>query len=92
MGSQGQLEPKAIVLGAFGELVRRCYALKKGGTYVVIRDPQVALHLLTVRASQLQSHYDADLLVNALPVGMSLTLVSPSYQEGLTSLRPEMRD
>ena len=82
---------KAIVLGAFGGAGQAiCYALKKGGAYVVgvSRNPQVSSSFVdcTITYDQLSSHYDADILVNATPVGMSPhTGVSPLSKEELTS-------
>lgn len=82
---------KAIVLGAFGGAGHAiCYALKKGGAYVVgvSRNPQVSSSFVdcTIIYDQLSSHYDADILVNATPVGMSPhTGVSPLSKEELAS-------
>lgn len=82
---------KAIVLGAFGGAGQAiCYALKKGGAYVVgvSRNPQVSSSFVdcTITYDQLTSHYDADILVNATPVGMSPhTGVSPLSKEELAS-------
>lgn len=82
---------KAIVLGAFGGAGQAiCYALKKGGAYVVgvSRNSQVSSSFVdcTITYDQLSSHYDADILVNATPVGMSPhTGVSPLSKEELAS-------
>lgn len=82
---------KAIVLGAFGGAGQAiCYALKKGGAYVVgvSRNPQVSSSFVdcTITYDQLTSHYDADILVNATPVGMSPhTGVSPLSKKELAS-------
>lgn len=82
---------KAIVLGAFGGAGQAiCYALKKGGAYVVgvSRNPQVSSSFVdcTITYDQLTFHYDADILVNATPVGMSPhTGVSPLSKEELAS-------
>lgn len=82
---------KAMVLGAFGGAGQAiCYALKKGGAYVVgvSRNPQVSSSFVdcTITYDQLTSHYDADILVNATPVGMSPhTGVSPLSKEELAS-------
>lgn len=82
---------KTIVLGAFGGAGQAiCYALKKGGAYVVgvSRNPQVSSSFVdcTITYDQLTSHYDADILVNATPVGMSPhTGVSPLSKEELAS-------
>lgn len=69
-------QKKAIVLGAFGGAGQAvCYALKKSGSYIVgvSRNPQVSSSFVdcAITYDRLQSHYDADLLVNATPVGMS---------------------
>lgn len=80
---------KAIVLGAFGGAGQAiCYAFNKGGAYVVgvSRNPQVSSSFVdcTITYDQLTSHYDADILVNATPVGMSPhTGVSPLSKEEL---------
>lgn len=82
---------KTIVLGAFGGAGQAiCYALKKGGAYVVgvSRNPQVSSSFVdcTITYDQPTSHYDADILVNATPVGMSPhTGVSPLSKEELAS-------
>lgn len=82
---------KAIVLGAFGGAGQAiCYALKKGGAYVVgvSRNPQVSPSFVDcpITYDQLSSYYDADILVNATPVGMSPhTGVSPLSKEELAS-------
>lgn len=82
---------KVIVLGAFGGAGQAvCYALKKGGAYVVgvSRNPHVSSTYVdcTISYDQLKLHYDADLLVNATPVGMSPhDDVSPLAKEELAS-------
>ena len=82
-------QKKAIVLGAFGGAGQAvCYALKKGGAYVVgvSRNSQVSSLFVdcAITYDQLQSHYDANLLVNATPVGMSPhTDISPLTKEEL---------
>ena len=80
-----------VVLGAFGGAGQAvCYALKKGGAYVVgvSRNPQVSSSFVdcAITYDRLQSHYDADLLVNATPVGMSPHAgISPLAKEELAS-------
>lgn len=66
---------KTIVLGAFGGAGQAiCYALKKGGAYVVgvSRNPHESSSYVdcAITYDQIKLHYDADLLVNATPVGM----------------------
>ena len=84
-------QKKAIVLGAFGGAGQAvCYALKKGGAYVVgvSRNPQVNSSFVdcAITYDQLQSRYDADLLVNATPVGMSPHAgISPLAKEELAA-------
>ena len=84
-------QKKAIVLGAFGGAGQAvCYALKKGGAYVVgvSRNPHVSSSFVdcTITYDQLQCHYDADLLVNATPIGMSPHAgISPLTKEELAS-------
>ena len=84
-------QKKAIVLGAFGGAGQAvCHALKKGGAYVVgvSRNPQVSSSFVdcAITYDQLQSHYDADLLVNATPVGMSPHAgISPLAKEELAA-------
>lgn len=84
-------QKKAIVLGAFGGAGQAvCYALKKGGAYVVgvSRNPQVSSSFVdcAITYDQLQCHYDADLLINATPVGMSPHAgISPLTKEELAS-------
>ena len=84
-------QKKAIVLGAFGGAGQAvCYALKKGGAYVVgvSRNPQVSSTCVdcTITYDQLQSHYGANLLVNATPIGMSPHAgISPLTKEELAS-------
>ena len=82
---------KAIVLGAFGGAGQAiCYALKKDGAYVVgvSRNPHVSSSYVdcAITYDQIKSHYDADLLVNATPVGMSPHAgVSPLSKEELAA-------
>ncbi len=69
-------QKKTIVFGAFGGAGQAiCYALKKGGSYVVgvSRNPHKSSSYVdcAITYDQLKLHYDADLLVNATPVGMS---------------------
>jgi len=84
-------QKKAIVLGAFGGAGQAvCYALKKSGAYVVgvSRNPQVSSSFVdcSITYDQLQFHYDADLLVNATPVGMSPHAgISPLTKEELAA-------
>ena len=84
-------QKKAIVLGAFGGAGQAiCYALKKGGAYVagVSRSPHVRSSFVDcpITYDQLKSHYDADLLVNATPVGMFPHAgVSPLSKEELSA-------
>ncbi len=84
-------QKKAMVFGAFGGAGQAiCYALKKGGAYVVgvSRNPQVSSSFVdcSITYDQLQFHYDADLLVNATPVGMSPHAgISPLTKEELAS-------
>ena len=68
-------QKKAVVFGAFGGAGQAiCYALKKGGAYVVgvSRSPHVSSSYVdcAITYDQLKLHYDANLLVNATPVGM----------------------
>ena len=68
-------QKKAMVFGAFGGAGQAiCYALKKGGAYVVgvSRNPHESSSYVdcAITYDQLKLHYDADLLVNATPVGM----------------------
>lgn len=68
-------QKKAIVFGAFGGAGQAiCYALKKGGAYVVgvSRNPHESSSYVdcAITYDQIKSHYDANLLVNATPVGM----------------------
>mgnify|MGYP000843659853 FL=1 len=65
----------AMVFGAFGGAGQAiCYALNKGGAYVVgvSRNPHESSSYVdcAITYDQIKSHYDADLLVNATPVGM----------------------
>ena len=82
---------KAIVLGAFGGAGQAiCYALKKDGAYVVgvSRNPHVSSSYVdcAITYDQLKLHYDADLLVNATPIGMSPHAgVSPLSKEELAA-------
>lgn len=82
---------KTIVLGAFGGAGQAiCYALKKGGSYVVgvSRNPQISSSYVdcAITYDQIKSHYDADFLVNATPVGMSPHAgVSPLSKEELAA-------
>ena len=84
-------QKKAIVLGAFGGAGQAvCYALKKSGSYIVgvSRNPQVNSSFVdcAITYDQLQSRYDADLLVNATPVGMSPHAgISPLAKEELAA-------
>ena len=84
-------QKKAIVFGAFGGAGQAiCYALKKGGAYVVgvSRNPhESSLYVdRAITYDQLKLHYDADLLVNATPVGMSPHAgISPLAKEELAS-------
>ena len=82
-------QKKAIVFGAFGGAGQAiCYALKKGGAYVVgvSRNPHVSSSFVdcAITYDQLKLHYDANLLVNATPVGMSPHAgISPLTKEEL---------
>ena len=82
---------KAIVLGAFGGAGQAiCYALKKGGAYVVgvSRNPhESSLYVdRAITYDQLKFHYDAELLVNATPIGMFPHAgVSPLSKEELST-------
>ena len=84
-------QKKAIVLGAFGGAGQAiCYALKKGGAYVVgvSRNPHESSSYVhcVITYDQLKSHCDADLLVNATPVGMFPHAdVSPLSKEELSA-------
>ena len=84
-------QKKAIVLGAFGGAGQAiCYALKKGDAYVVgvSRNPHESSSFVdcTITYDQLKLHYDAHLLVNATPVGMSPHAgVSPLSNEELAA-------
>lgn len=84
-------QKKAIVLGAFGGAGQAiCYALKKGGAYVVgvSRNPHESSSYVdcAITYDQLKSHCDADLLVNATPVGMFPHAdVSPLSKEELSA-------
>ena len=84
-------QKKAIVFGAFGGAGQAiCYALKKSGAYVVgvSRNPHESSSYVdyAITYDQLQSYYDADLLVNATPVGMSPHAgVSPLSKEELSA-------
>lgn len=84
-------QKKAIVFGAFGGAGQAiCYSLKKGGAYVVgvSRNPHVSSSFVdcAITYDQLKLHYDANLLVNATPVGMSPhTGISPLAKEELAA-------
>ena len=84
-------QKKAIVFGAFGGAGQAiCYALKKGGSYVVgvSRNPHESSSYAdcAITYDQLKLHYDADLLINATPVGMSPHAgVSPLSKEELAA-------
>ena len=84
-------QKKAIVLGAFGGAGQAiCYALKKGGSYVVgvSRNPHESSSYVdrAITYDQLKLHYDANLLVNATPVGMFPHAgVSPLSKEELSA-------
>ncbi|MBF0947332.1 MAG: shikimate kinase, partial [Atopobium sp.] len=84
-------QKKAIVFGAFGGAGQAiCYALKKGDAYVVgvSRNPRVSSSFVdcAITYDQLKLHYDANLLVNATPVGMSPHAgVSPLSKEKLAA-------
>lgn len=84
-------QKKAIVFGAFGGAGQAiCYSLKKGGAYVVgvSRNPHVSSSFVdcAITYDQLKLHYDANLLVNATPVGMSPHAgVSPLSKEKLAA-------
>ena len=84
-------QKKAMVFGAFGGAGQAiCYALKKGGAYVVgvSRNPhESSLYVdRAITYDQLKFHYDAELLVNATPVGMFPHAgVSPLSKEELSA-------
>ena len=84
-------QKKAIVFGAFGGAGQAiCYALKKGGAYVVgvSRNPHESSSYVdcAITYDQLKLHYDAHLLVNATPVGMFPHAgVSPLSKEELSA-------
>lgn len=84
-------QKKAIVFGAFGGASQAiCYALKKGGAYVagVSRNPHESSSYVdcAITYDQLKLHYDANLLVNATPVGMFPHAgVSPLSKEELSA-------
>ena len=84
-------QKKAMVFGAFGGAGQAiCYALKKGGAYVVgvSRNPHENSSYVdcAITYDQLKLHYDADLLVNATPVGMFPHAgVSPLSKEELSA-------
>ena len=84
-------QKKAIVLGAFGGAGQAiCYALKKGGAFVVgvSRNPHVSSSYVdcAITYDQIKSHYDANFLVNATPVGMFPHAgVSPLSKEELSA-------
>ena len=80
-----------MVFGAFGGAGQAiCYALKKGGAYVVgvSRNPHESSSYVdcAITYDQLKLHYDTNLLVNATPVGMfPHTGVSPLSKEELSA-------
>ena len=84
-------QKKAMVLGAFGGAGQAiCYALKKGGAYVVgvSRNPhEISSYVdCAITYDQIKSHYDANFLVNATPVGMFPHAgVSPLSKEELSA-------
>lgn len=84
-------QKKAIIFGAFGGAGQAiCYALKKGGAYVVgvSRNPHESSSYVdcAITYDQLKLHYDANLLVNATPVGMFPHAgVSPLSKEELSA-------
>ena len=84
-------QKKAIVFGAFGGAGQAiCYALKKGGAYVVgvSRNPHESSSYVdcAITYDQLKLHYDTNLLVNATPVGMFPHAgVSPLSKEELSA-------
>ena len=84
-------QKKAMVFGAFGGAGQAiCYALKKGGAYVVgvSRNPHESSSYVdcAITYDQLKLHYDANLLVNATPVGMFPHAgVSPLSKEELSA-------
>ena len=84
-------QKKAIVFGAFGGAGQAiCYALKKDGAYVVgvSRNPHISSSYVdcAITYDQIKLHYDADLLVNATPVGMFPHAgVSPLSKEELAA-------
>lgn len=84
-------QKKAIVFGAFGGAGQAiCYALKKGGAYVVgvSRNPHESSSYVdcAITYDQIKSHYNANLLVNATPVGMFPHAgVSPLSKEELAA-------
>ena len=84
-------QKKAIVFGAFGGAGQAiCYALKKGGAYVVgvSRNPHESSSYVdcAITYDQLKLHYEANLLVNATPVGMFPHAgVSPLSKEELSA-------
>ena len=84
-------QKKAIVFGAFGGAGKAiCYALKKGGAYVVgvSRHPHESSSYVdcAITYDQFKLHYDANLLVNATPVGMFPHAgVSPLSKEELAA-------
>ncbi len=84
-------QKKAMVFGAFGGAGQAiCYALKKGGAYVVgvSRNPHESSSYVdcAITYNQLKLHYDTNLLVNATPVGMFPHAgVSPLSKEELSA-------
>ena len=84
-------QKKEMVFGAFGGAGQEiCYALKKGGAYVVgvSRNPHESSSYVdrAITYDQLKLHYDANLLVNATPIGMFPHAgVSPLSKEELST-------
>ena len=84
-------QKKAMVFGAFGGAGQAiCYALKKGGAFVVgvSRNPHESSSYVdcAITYDQIKSHYDANLLVNATPIGMFPHAgVSPLSKEELST-------
>ena len=84
-------QKKAMVFGAFGGAGQAiCYALKKDGAFVVgvSRNPHESSSYVdcAITYDQIKSHYDANLLVNATPIGMFPHAgVSPLSKEELST-------